>query len=129
MYKRSGNFKKIVDFKISAHAHNYSNYSNLPSQARVVIAGSGAVANSVAYHLSKNGWKDILILEQNKINSGTSNYGTGLIGLFKPIAMRKIIMESLNMYKDLEKMGYNIGLQKCGSIGKFNNFHLLFEFN
>lgn len=123
MYKRSGNLKKIVNFQINAQ--NYSNHGILPSQARVVIAGSGAVANSVAYHLSKNGWQDILILEQNKINSGTSNYGTGLIGLFKPIAMRKIIMESLNMYKDLETMGYNIGLQKCGSIGEFaQNFIL-----
>lgn len=38
----------------------------LPTQARVVIAGSGTVANSVAYHLVINGWNDVLVLEQNR---------------------------------------------------------------
>lgn len=50
----------------------------------VVICGSGAVANVAAYTLTKNGWNDVLVLEQNTINSGTSNYSVGLIGLFKP---------------------------------------------
>jgi pyruvate dehydrogenase phosphatase regulatory subunit len=82
----------------------------------LLFAGSGAVANSVAYHLTRNGWKDILILEQNKIKSGTSHVSTGLVGLFKPFAMRRVINESLNMYKELESLGYDVGLVKSGSI-------------
>jgi len=80
----------------------------------IIIIGSGAVANSVAYHLGKNGWKDILILEQNRVKSGTSHYGTGMISLFKPLSMRRVIRESLNMYRELEKEGYNVGLKQCG---------------
>lgn len=44
-----------------------NNFSTLvPSQSQIVIAGAGIVANSVAYHLVLNGWRDILILEQNR---------------------------------------------------------------
>lgn len=39
-----------------------------------------------------------------------------MIGLFKPIGMRNIIMDSLNMYKELQREGYNIGLKQCGSL-------------
>lgn len=79
-------------------------------------AGSGAVANSVAYHLTKNGWHDILILEQNTVKSGTSHYCTGLIGLFKPEGMRRVIMDSLSTYKELDNLGYDVGLRQCGSL-------------
>ncbi|CRL07301.1 CLUMA_CG020280, isoform A [Clunio marinus] len=92
------------------------NYGILPDSARVVIAGSGVVANSVAYHLTKNGWKDILILEQNTLQSGTSQYCTGLIGLFKPEGMRRVILESVRTYIELEQQGYDVGLRQCGSI-------------
>lgn len=58
-----------------------------------------------------------MILEQNKVNSGTSNFGTGLIGLFKPIPIRNIVWESIKLYKNLEELGYDVGLKQCGSIG------------
>lgn len=38
----------------------------LPSQARVVICGGGIVGTSVAYHLAKLGWTDIVLLEQGR---------------------------------------------------------------
>lgn len=74
------------------------------------------MANSVAYNLTKNGWQDILIIEQNTVKSGTSHYCTGLIGLFKPEGMRRVIMDSLNMYRELEQQGYDVGLRQCGSL-------------
>lgn len=70
----------------------------------------------MAYHLTKNGWKDILILEQNTVKSGTSHYCTGLIGLFKPEGMRRVIMDSLSTYRELEQLGYDVGLRQCGSL-------------
>lgn len=57
--------------KFNSNARCYSDH------ARVVIAGSGALANSTAYHLVKNGINEIIILEQNRLKSGTSHYGTG----------------------------------------------------
>ena len=38
----------------------------LPRDAHVVIAGGGVVGCSVAYHLAKAGWKDIVLLEQGR---------------------------------------------------------------
>lgn len=92
------------------------NVNILPNQAQVVIAGAGVVANSIAYHLVCNGWKDVLVLEQEKIGSGTSHFGSGTLGLLKPTAMRNIIKYSINLYQEMQKMGYEIGLQQCGSI-------------
>ena len=39
---------------------------SLPAHARVVICGGGIVGTSVAYHLAKLGWKDVLLLEQGR---------------------------------------------------------------
>jgi glycine/D-amino acid oxidase-like deaminating enzyme len=40
--------------------------NSLPSESKVVIIGGGVVGSSVAYHLTKFGWKDVLLVEQNK---------------------------------------------------------------
>ncbi|EFA10911.2 pyruvate dehydrogenase phosphatase regulatory subunit, mitochondrial [Tribolium castaneum] len=93
------------------------NNSNAPpTQARIVIAGAGVVANSVAYHLVQNGWSDIIVLEQGKIGSGTSHFGSGTLGLFKPIAHRNLIWYSIKLYQQLQDMGYDIQMRQCGSI-------------
>lgn len=91
-------------------------YSNLPTQAQIVIAGAGVVANSVAYHLVQNGWNDIAVVEQGSIGSGTSNFGSGTLGLFKPTAHRNIIWYSIKLYQELQQMGYDVKLKQCGSL-------------
>jgi heterotetrameric sarcosine oxidase gamma subunit len=53
--------------------------TNLPSQAQVVIIGGGVIGCSVAYHLTKLGWKDVLILERKELTSGTTWHAAGLI--------------------------------------------------
>ncbi|KAJ8968469.1 hypothetical protein NQ314_002287 [Rhamnusium bicolor] len=94
-----------------------ANYSaSLPTQAQIVIAGAGIVANSVAYHLVQNGWNDIVVVEQGKIGSGTSHFGSGTLGLFKPIAHRNLIWYSIKLYQELQQMGYDIQMKQCGSI-------------
>lgn len=90
--------------------------NNFPSQAQVVIAGAGVVANSVAYHLVKSGWKDVVVVEQDKIGSGSSHFGSGILGLFKPIAHRNVIWYSISLYKELQNMGYDVGMRQCGSL-------------
>ena len=45
--------------------------SSLPSSAKVVIIGGGVAGCSVAYHLAKFGWKDIVLLERDQLTSGT----------------------------------------------------------
>jgi len=53
---------------------------HLPSQARVVIIGGGIVGCSVAYHLTKNGWRDVVLLERKVLTSGTTWAAAGLVG-------------------------------------------------
>ncbi|KAL4119079.1 hypothetical protein QTP88_011944 [Uroleucon formosanum] len=97
--------------------HSTINHESvLPTQAQVVICGTGVVANSLAYHLVENGWSDIVLIDQGKPCGGTSHFGSGTLGLFKPIAERNIIMYSIKLYRQLEAKGYDIGLKQCGSL-------------
>ncbi|MDH3306081.1 MAG: FAD-dependent oxidoreductase [Acidimicrobiia bacterium] len=52
---------------------------DLPAAARVVIVGGGVIGASVAYHLTKVGWTDVVLIEQSKLTSGTTWHAAGLI--------------------------------------------------
>ena len=43
---------------------------DLPSRSEIVIAGAGAIGSSIAYHLTKCGWKDVLLIEQGMLKGG-----------------------------------------------------------
>ncbi|XP_020283596.1 pyruvate dehydrogenase phosphatase regulatory subunit, mitochondrial-like [Pseudomyrmex gracilis] len=106
-----------TEYKLSSSEKDLSKSPpDLPSQSQIIIAGAGTVANSVAYHLILNGWNDVLVLEQNTIGSGSSHFGSGTLGLFKPISRRNLIAYSIKLYQQLQEMGYDIGLKQCGSI-------------
>ena len=46
--------------------------AEVPSHARVVIIGGGVIGCSMAYHLTKLGWKDVVLLERKQLTSGTT---------------------------------------------------------
>jgi glycine/D-amino acid oxidase-like deaminating enzyme len=54
----------------------------LPQRARVVIIGGGVIGCSVAYHLAHMGWRDIVLLERDRLTSGTTWHAAGLIVTF-----------------------------------------------
>ena len=85
--------------------------SKLPERARVVIAGSGLIGNSVAYHLIQNGWKEVVIIDRGNIADGTSKYGSGMLGLFRPQNERQIVQYCIDLYRSLQKQGFDIGLK------------------
>ena len=92
--------------------------SDLPRQARVVIAGGGIIGCSVAYHLTLLGWKDVLLLEQNRLAGGTTWHAAGMVGrLRNSSAMTRINKYSAELYAGLEaETGIDTGWRKCGSV-------------
>jgi 4-methylaminobutanoate oxidase (formaldehyde-forming) len=92
--------------------------SNLPTKARVVIIGGGVVGCSVAYHLAKLGWKDVVLLERKQLTSGTTWHAAGLIGQLRASAnMTKLARYSAELYRGLEdETGVATGLRQGGSI-------------
>ena len=54
--------------------------ADLPSHARAVIIGGGVIGCSVAYHLAKLGWREVVLLERKKLTCGTTWHAAGLIG-------------------------------------------------
>ena len=92
--------------------------NNIPSSAKVVVIGGGVAGCSVAYHLAKYGWKDVVLLERDQLTSGTTWHAAGLIGQVGSSAtITKLRNHSLNLYKDLEKeTGLSTGLKQNGSL-------------
>ena len=54
----------------------------IPDRARVVVIGGGVIGTSVAYHLAHMGWKDVVLLERDRLTSGTTWHAAGLIVTF-----------------------------------------------
>ncbi len=90
----------------------------LPSHARVVIIGGGVIGCSVAYHLTKLGWKDVVLLERKQLTSGTTWHAAGLIAQLRASAnMTRLAKYSQELYGDLEaETGVATGFKRCGSI-------------
>ena len=55
-----------------------------PTHAEIVIVGGGIVGCSVAYHLTKLGWRDVVLLEQGRLTCGTTWHAAGLVGQMRP---------------------------------------------
>ena len=90
----------------------------LPAKARVVIIGGGISGCSVAYHLAKLGWTDILLLERKQLTSGTTWHAAGLIAQLRATAnMTRLAKYSQELYGNLEaETGVATGFRRCGSI-------------
>ena len=90
----------------------------VPSHARVVIIGGGVSGCSVAYHLAKLGWKDVLLLERKQLTCGTTWHAAGLIGQLRASQnMTRLAKYSADLYVRLEaETGIATGMRQNGSI-------------
>jgi 4-methylaminobutanoate oxidase (formaldehyde-forming) len=92
--------------------------AEIPTKARAVVIGGGVSGCSVAYHLAKAGWTDVVLLERRKLTSGTTWHAAGLIGQLRGSAnMTRLAKYSADLYRGLEaETGVATGMKQVGSI-------------
>ncbi len=89
-----------------------------PNKARVVIIGGGIIGCSVAYHLIKKGWTDVVLLERKQLTSGTTWHAAGLIAQLRASHnMTRLARYSQELYGKLEEeTEVATGFRRNGSI-------------
>ncbi len=92
--------------------------TQIPDRARAVIIGGGIVGCSVAYHLVRQGWTDVVLLERKRLTSGTTWHAAGLIAQLRATAnMTRLAKYSQELYGAIEaETGVATGFRRCGSI-------------
>ncbi len=95
-----------------------SKRESLPDRAQVVVVGGGVVGCSVAYHLTKRGWRDVVLLERKQLTSGTTWHAAGLVTLARPThGTRQLVKHSLEVFQSLEQeTGLGTGFRRTGTI-------------
>lgn len=90
----------------------------MKTQVKALVVGGGAVGTSIAYHLAKAGWDDVMLLERDELTSGSTWHAAGLLPLFNmSFATTHIHKYSVDFYKALEaETGLNAGFAVVGNL-------------
>ncbi len=89
-----------------------------PSHAQVVIIGGGAIGCSIAYHLTKHGWNDVVLLERGSLTCGSTWHAAGLVMQLRAThTMTELCRYSADLYEKLEgETGQATGFRRSGSL-------------
>jgi glycine cleavage system aminomethyltransferase T/glycine/D-amino acid oxidase-like deaminating enzyme len=88
--------------------------ANLPAHARAVVIGSGIVGNSVAYHLCRLGWRDVVLLDKGPLPNpgGSTGHASNFIYLVDHSKeMTALTVESVRQYRELEVFTQSGGIE------------------
>ena len=85
---------------------------------KVVIIGGGIVGCSIAYHLGKMGWKDVLVIEKGELTSGSTWHAAGLVGQLRSSRnITRLLKYSVELYSKLEEeTGQATGWKQVGGL-------------
>ena len=91
---------------------------DLPARAEIVIIGGGIIGVSTAYHLTRLGRKDIIVLEQGRLSGGTTWHAAGLVGQLRATESgTRLVQYSAQLYSGLEtETGLATGYKRCGGV-------------
>src|SRR6059058_4786632 len=80
----------------------------LPDRARIVVVGGGVGGCAIAYHLTKLGERDVVLLDRNELTSGSTFHSAGLVGQLRgSVSLTRMMMDSVELYRTLD----------CGWVG------------
>jgi 4-methylaminobutanoate oxidase (formaldehyde-forming) len=84
----------------------------------VVIIGGGVIGTSVAYHLTRLGWSDLVLLEQGHLSGGTTWHAAGLVGQLRATESgTRLVQYSASLYESLEQeVGLSTGFKRVGGV-------------
>ncbi len=90
----------------------------MKTETRAVVIGGGLVGCSILYHLTKLGWKDVILLERDELTSGSTwHAAAGIHGLHDNNNISKLQYYTIKIYKELEQeTGQGCGIFQPGSI-------------
>ena len=90
----------------------------MKTEAQVVVIGGGVVGASVAYHLTKGGWKDIVLVERSELTSGSTWHAAGgMHTLNGDPNVAKLQQYTINLYKQIEEIsGVSCGMHVTGGL-------------
>ena len=90
----------------------------MKSHARVVVIGGGAMGVGLLYHLAKEGWNDVMLIEKGELTSGSTWHAAGLVPHFiGSLNMAKVHRYGSELYQVLEEeTGQATGWHGCGAI-------------
>ena len=102
----------------------------MQTQARVVVIGGGVVGISMAYHLTKAGWSDVVVLEKYELTSGSTWHAAGLLPLFNmSYGVGQIHKYSVDLYKTLEaETGQDVSFHVTGNLRLATNSERMDEY-
>src|SRR5689334_5749365 len=97
--------------------------ASLPARAEIVIVGGGIVGCSLAYHLTKLGRRDVLLLERRQLTCGTTWHAAGLVGQLRATAnLTRLAKYTAELFAALEaETGVATGFTQRGSVAVADN--------
>ncbi|MCZ6668648.1 MAG: FAD-dependent oxidoreductase [Gammaproteobacteria bacterium] len=92
--------------------------ASLPTSARIVIIGGGVIGTSIAYHLTRSGEKDVVLLEKSRLTEGATWHAAGLVGQFRSQQnLMSLMNDSVKLFDVLaEETGQDPDWRKFGSL-------------
>ncbi|MEJ1991328.1 MAG: FAD-dependent oxidoreductase [Maritimibacter sp.] len=90
----------------------------MKTDVKALVVGGGAIGASIAYHLAKAGWEDVMLIERDELTAGSTWHAAGLLPLFNmSYATTHIHKYSVDFYKTLEEeTGLNAGFAVVGNL-------------
>lgn len=103
----------------------------MPTDTQAVIVGGGIMGISLAWHLTRRGWRDVVLLEKNELTAGSTWHAAGLCTHF---AHNATVMEmraaSVRLYRDVlpAETGESAGFHACGALRVTRSAERMSEF-